>query len=121
MCQTAPRNYLPCCSSSVKGRFHVSSDFLRRWSKLSVTLLSVVLLAAQARGAGNSISCVGDCNGDGYVTVDEIIAGIAIAVVKRAANRASTMACHSVGLFPNGGKDRFAGALPPRLRLAQRQ
>lgn len=58
----------------------VSSDVLRRWSKTNVALLIVVLLTARAKGAGSSISCVGDCNGDGAVTVDEIVFGVDIAL-----------------------------------------
>ena len=55
-----------------------SSHF--RWSSLSMALLSVALLTGQANAASNSISCIGDCNGDGAVTVDEIIYGVNIAL-----------------------------------------
>lgn len=57
-------------------------DLPRRGLPLAATVIALVMSLQQRAPAGsNPIACVGDCNGDGTVTIYEIITGVDIALL----------------------------------------
>ena len=49
------------------------------WRLAAVAGLSILLLGQVGAAAALDVPCVGDCNGDGAVTVNELVLGVAIA------------------------------------------
>lgn len=76
-------------------------ELLRRWPSLGlVLLLFLVSLSERATAGSSRISCVGDCNGDGVVNINEIITGVDIALEGIATCPA--LECNSLpGVFVN--------------------
>ena len=68
---------------------------LNLWIVASLIALSVVITVAPARA-----QCVGDCNGDGMVSIDELITGVNIALGNQPISACPAFDCDGSGTVP---------------------
>ena len=69
----------------------------RWWSSLAAVAVSILGLGAQRSAA---LPCVGDCNANGSVVINELIVGVTIALGSRPLSACEAFACQGDGTVP---------------------
>src|SRR5260221_10424133 len=73
---------------------------LRRWSLIGVVVIGVILNAAIRVPPASAVGCVGDCNDDGMVSINELIVGVNIALGSQPISACGAFDCQGTGIVP---------------------
>lgn len=72
-------------------------DRLRQWSRVVAVALCVVGLGLRP---GSALACVGDCDGDGRVAINELVVGVNIALGSQLLSACEQFDCEGSGTVP---------------------